>query len=107
MQQVVGSPVAAGMVGVHLQCRYTPGEPVRVRVQKWGNSLAIRIPKSFAEEAGVSQGGEVVLAVSRGRLVVAPLGQRRYRLGALLAAVTPANLHDEADFGGRVGREAW
>jgi len=80
---------------------------VRVRIQKWGNSLAIRIPKPFAEEAGVSQGGEVELAVSRGRLVVTPLGQRRYRLRALLAAVTAANLHEEADFGGRVGREAW
>ena len=80
---------------------------MRVRVQKWGNSLAIRIPKPFAAEAGVTQGGEVELAVVRGRLVVAPLASVRYRLRALLAAVTAGNLHDESDFGGRVGRESW
>lgn len=80
---------------------------MRVRVQKWGNSLAIRIPKPFAAEAGVLQGGEVELAVSRGRLVVAPLASARYRLRELLAAVTASNLHGESDFGGRVGGEIW
>lgn len=80
---------------------------MRTRIQKWGNSLAIRIPKPFAEEAGVRQGAEVELAVSRGRLVVAPLGQGRYDLRDLLAAVTASNLHEEVDFGGRIGREAW
>lgn len=80
---------------------------MRVRVQKWGNSLAIRIPKPFAAEAGVSQGGEVELAVSRGRLVVAPLAPAHYRLSELLAAVTPANRHRDSDFGGPVGRELW
>jgi len=78
---------------------------VRVRVQKWGNSLAIRIPKPFAAEAGVSQGADVELAVSRGRLVVAPLARARYRLDELLAAVTAANRHSESDFGGPAGRE--
>jgi len=63
---------------------------MRVRVQKWGNSLAIRIPKPFAAEAGVSQGGEVELAVSRGRLVVAPLVAPRYRLRELLASAVVA-----------------
>lgn len=80
---------------------------MRVRVQKWGNSLAIRIPKPFAAEAGVSQGGEVELAVSRGRLVVAPIVAPRYRLRELLAAVTASNRYGESDFGGRVGREIW
>lgn len=80
---------------------------MRTRIQKWGNSLAIRIPKPFAEEVGVRQGAEVELAVSRGRLVVAPLRQRRYHLRDLLAAVTASNLHEEVDFGGRGGREVW
>src|SRR3990172_6513197 len=92
---------------LYLQCRYRSGGGMRVRVQKWGNSLAIRIPKPFAAEAGVSQGGEVELAVSRGRLVVAPLVAPRYRLRELLAAVPASNRHGESDFGGRVGREIW
>ena len=80
---------------------------MRVRIQKWGNSLAIRIPKPFAQEANVSEGAEVELTVSRGRLVATPPPEPRYRLRTLLAAVTAANLHDEADFGKAVGREAW
>ena len=61
---------------------------MRVRVQKWGNSLAIRIPKPFAVEAGVEQGAEVELAVSRGRLVAAPIAAARYRCWS--CALTPA-----------------
>lgn len=80
---------------------------MRVRVQKWGNSLAIRIPKPFAVEAGVQQGSEVELAVSRGRLVAAPIAAERYRLRDLLAAITAENLHAEVAAGPRVGREVW
>jgi hypothetical protein len=29
---------------------------MRVRVQKWGNSLALRIPKPFAGDVDVSEG---------------------------------------------------
>ena len=83
------------------------GESVRVRVHKWGNSLAVRIPKPFADEADIAEGAEMELAVSRGRLVLSPPAQRRYRLAVLLAAVTAANLHDEMDFGAATGREAW
>lgn len=78
---------------------------MRVRVQKWGNSLAIRIPKPFAVETGVRQGTEVDLAVSRGRLVVTPPPRVRYRLRDLLAAITSSNLHAEEDFGTGLGRE--
>jgi len=80
---------------------------VRIRVHKWGNSLAIRIPRPFAVQAGVSEGTEVDLAVSRGRLVAAPLSAKRYRLRDLLAGVTAGNLHGEQDFGRAVGLEAW
>lgn len=80
---------------------------MRVRVQKWGNSLALRIPKPFAAEVGVAEGAEVELGVSRGRLVAAPVAPARHRLRDLLAEVTAANVHGEVDFGRRAGREAW
>ena len=80
---------------------------MRVRVQKWGNSLALRIPKPFAEDAGVREGTVVGLSVSEGRLVAAPLRARKTHLKDLLAKVTKANLHDEVDTGPPVGREVW
>jgi len=80
---------------------------VRVRVQKWGNSLALRIPKPFAVDAGVEQGTVVDVSVSEGRLIAAPVRVQRTRLKDLLDRVTKANLHDEVDTGVPAGREAW
>lgn len=79
---------------------------MRVRVQKWGNSLALRIPKPFAGDAGVSEGTQLDLAVSEGRLVATPLRRRRPSLRRLLSRVTPSNLHREVDAGPPIGREA-
>jgi antitoxin MazE len=80
---------------------------MRVQVQKWGNSLALRIPKPFAEDVGVSKGTVVDISVSKGRLVAAPLRPRPARLNELLRRVTKQNLHGETATGPAVGREAW
>ncbi len=79
---------------------------MRVKVQKWGNSLALRIPKPFAEEAEVREGGVVDLSVEDGNLVVTPVAQRKYTLKQLLRKVSKYNLHGEINYGGPVGREA-
>ena len=77
------------------------------KIQKWGNSLGLRIPKGVARGARVREGTTVTLAVSNGRLVVAPLETRGYELEALLAGVTRKNLHAAVDTGAPVGRESW
>ena len=77
------------------------------KVQKWGNSLGLRIPKSFATEALVEAGGRVDLTVKDGSLLVRPVRPRRYRLETLLAAITPQNLHDEVRTGKAKGGELW
>jgi antitoxin MazE len=79
---------------------------MRVQVQKWGNSLAVRIPKPFAADADVREGTELDLAVSEGRLVATPVVGRRSSLRQLLSRVTSKNLHGEIDSGPPVGREA-
>ncbi len=80
---------------------------MRVQVRKWGNSLALRIPKPFAEDAGVSEGTLVDVSVADGRLVAAPVSPRQVRLRELLRRVTKRNLHGETATGRAVGREAW
>jgi antitoxin MazE len=80
---------------------------MRVRVQKWGNSLALRIPKSFATETELDPGSEVDLTLEAGRLIITPLPEPTFALEGLLEQVTPQNLHGEADFGIAKGRESW
>jgi antitoxin MazE len=80
---------------------------MRVRVQKWGNSLALRIPKSFALETGLGSGAEVDLTVEGGRLVVTPLEPPTCSLDELLGRVTASNLHTETDTGPSLGAEVW
>jgi len=80
---------------------------VRTRVQKWGNSLALRIPKSFAEEAGLKNSSPVDVSLVDGRLVIAPVRKPKWTLHELLAQVTPDNLHREVDTGPAMGNESW
>lgn len=78
---------------------------MRTRIQRWGNSLAVRIPKPFAAEAGLEQQSEVDVAVVDGTLVITPSPVPA--LSDLLAQVTDENLHGETDSGSPVGREVW
>ena len=80
---------------------------MRVRVQKWGNSLAVRIPKPLAEDAEVKEGTVLNLAVSGGKVVATPVQKRKLSLRQLLAEVNRKNLHGEVDSGRSVGREVW
>jgi len=80
---------------------------MRTRVQKWGNSLALRIPKSFAVEAGLRENLAVDLSVREGKLVVQPIGEEPVSLDALLREVTDENLHGEWNTGSSAGREVW
>ena len=80
---------------------------MRVQIQKWGNSLALRIPKPFAEEAEVHEGTVVHLSLAEGKLVAVPEVKERVTLKRLLRGVTKGNLHKEIDVGRAAGREAW
>lgn len=80
---------------------------MHVRVQKWGNSLAVRIPKPLAEDAKVKEGTILNLAVSGGKVVATPVKKKKLSLKQLLAEVNKKNLHAEVDFGRSVGREVW
>ena len=80
---------------------------MRTKVIKWGNSLGLRIPKSFAEEVPVSDGTLVDLSIEEGQLVMRPAPQPGFDLEGLLAGVTDDNLHGDVDTGDPVGGESW
>jgi len=79
---------------------------MRTKVQKWGNSLAVRIPKPFAEGAGLRPSSEVEVSLEKGEVRLSPV-RPRWKLRQLLARVTKKNIHREVEAGPAVGREAW
>lgn len=80
---------------------------MQTTIQKWGNSLAVRIPKTFVKEAHVACGTAVDLSVADGKIVIDPQMGSKYRLEDLLKGVTRRNLHAEVETGAPVGQEVW
>ncbi|NLC55229.1 MAG: AbrB/MazE/SpoVT family DNA-binding domain-containing protein [Armatimonadetes bacterium] len=80
---------------------------MQTRVQQWGNSLAVRIPKAFAREAQIAAGSAVDISVVDGKLVVERAAAPHYSLDELLAGITDDNLHGEWHTGPAVGAEEW
>jgi antitoxin MazE len=80
---------------------------MKTRVQKWGNSLAVRIPRSFAAETGMEKDTLVDLSLEEGKLVLTPLRAPGMTLEQLLEGVTGENLHGEWGTGPAAGNEAW
>ena len=75
-----------------------------LQVQKWGNSLGIRIPKALAMKVGLEEGSEIDLDVEDGHLVIKP---KTKTLDELLSQIAPDNLHAEVHTGEPRGRESW
>ena len=83
---------------------------MKVEFLKWGNSLALRIPKAFAEEIGAAEGKPAEMMAENGVLVVKVAKRRkrrRYNLENLLNAITEENRHPEIEWGPAVGTEVW
>ncbi len=78
---------------------------MQTKVQKWGNSLALRIPKSFALNMDIKQNEFVDLSIGDGKLIITPITEKEYSLKELLAGVSKDNLHEEFDTGIPVGKE--
>jgi len=80
---------------------------MKARIQKWGNSLALRIPKAFAAEVQLQQDSLVEVSLIEGTLVVEPVFGESYTLDQLLEGITRKNIHREVDTGSPVGKEVW
>ena len=80
---------------------------MRTRMRKWGNSLALRIPKSFATAVGLREDVAVDLSILEGKLMVQLSPEESLHLDDLLRGVTDENLHGEWDAGPAVGKEIW
>ena len=81
---------------------------MRTKAQKWGNSLAVRLPRAIAAKIGLRAGDELEIEVAGDRVVLRrPRGKPRYLLDELVRAIRSRERYREEDFGERRGREAW
>jgi antitoxin MazE len=80
---------------------------MKARIVKWGNSLALRIPKPFADEARLAEDSAVDMSVRNGTLVIVPVVEPELTLEELVSRITPENRHGETETGTAVGNEVW
>jgi antitoxin MazE len=80
---------------------------MKTTAQKWGNSLAIRVPKSVAVQVGLKAQDDLEIEVQDGNVVLKPQLRRVYRIDDLVKRITPKNLHNEIATGSPTGREIW
>ncbi|MFQ6609666.1 MAG: AbrB/MazE/SpoVT family DNA-binding domain-containing protein [Fidelibacterota bacterium] len=79
---------------------------MRVQIQKWGNSLALRIPKAFAKETHIENNSVVDLSLEDNHLVISPIDEiEDYDLVTMLNEINEENIHESVDFGMSVGKE--
>lgn len=76
-------------------------------LQKWGNSLALRIPRAYANEISAGEGQPMDVRVNRGRLVIVPITGQSYELADLVGGITKKNRHAEIETDQPTGREVW
>jgi antitoxin MazE len=76
-----------------------------VKIQKWGNSLGVRIPKAVIEKVNLSEDSEVEVESKNGMIVIFP-AKKKYSLESLLDQITKSNLHQEGEFK-EEGNEVW
>lgn len=80
---------------------------MKAQLTRWGNSVAIRIPKKILDQAHLAEGDLLDLAVSEPGSFSVKLAPTKQTLNELVAAITSENLHEETDWGPVVGKEIW
>ena len=78
-----------------------------IKIQKWVNSLALRISKAFATDAKFKNDSFVEIAIVEGQIIITPVAAPIWTLEELLADVNKNNLHHQVDTGSAVGNEVW
>ena len=81
--------------------------PDDTHVAKWGNSLAVRIPRTIVTEARLAEGDRLSFDLAGDGSIVLRSERRKYSLDQLVAAIKPRNRHSESDWGAPKGKEVW
>ena len=77
------------------------------KVQKWGNSLAVRLPKELADRFSLYQGSSVVISNDKESIKIKPVIEKEMSLREMVKKINKFNRHEEIDFGPPVGKEVF
>ena len=77
---------------------------VEIKIQKWGNSLAVRIPKSYAKDINIEQGSIIDIIREKDNIIISPKHKKK-NLKELLDKISKENIHQEIDSGEPSGNE--
>ena len=80
---------------------------MKIKISKWGNSAAIRLPKSILNLVGLKEGSEAELLVENDAIIIRPQKIKKYNLDELLSQINSSNLHKEVSTGSATGKEIW
>jgi antitoxin MazE len=80
---------------------------MEAKIKKWGNSLGVRIPKSFTIQAGITDGSSIEINMEGDKITIVPLQKDEYKLDELLSMVSEENVHYEIETSGPIGNEVW
>ena len=80
---------------------------MQTTIKKWGNSLALRIPKLLASDANLKINKTVDISIDKGSIIITPISEKEYSLEELLKGISKNNLHGEIGTGAPVGKEIW
>ena len=78
---------------------------MKAKIQKWGNSLGVRIPSIIAKDLSIDNGATVDILEDSGQIVIRPIKKRNLKM--MLDSITDGNVHTEIDFGSSEGKENW
>lgn len=80
---------------------------MKAKIQMWGNSLALRIPKPFAKQVKIYEGANVDISIESEKIVISSAQEMDYSLDELLSKIDKNNIHDEISYGPPMGKEIW
>ncbi len=79
---------------------------MKTKIQKWGNSLGVRLPKNITEQKALREGVGVSVMLKDGQIVIEPVADE-LSLNSLLSMISSENVHAETDWAGTRGNEVW
>lgn len=77
------------------------------KIKKWGNSLALRIPKNITSDFNLKEGSQVKIGLDKKGIILKPLKSKKLKLVDLVNKITPANKHKDFFKDKRAGKEIW
>jgi antitoxin MazE len=77
---------------------------MQIHIQKWGNSLGLRIPMKFSHQLNLKSGSPVDIKIEKDHLIIYP---KKYYLEDMLSRITEENCHYEAFTNESKGCEEW